>query len=31
LELKPKLIQINSFLKPKFDKRQINTELSIWT
>jgi len=29
LELKPKLIQINSFLKPKFDKRQINTELSI--
>ena len=28
-ELKPKLIKINSFLKPKFDKRQINTELSI--
>ena len=28
-ELKPKLIKINSFLKPKFDKKQINTELSI--
>ena len=29
LKLKPRLIKINSFLKPKFDKKQINTELSI--
>ena len=28
-KLNPKLIKINSFLKPKFDKKQINTELAI--
>lgn len=29
LKSMPKLIKINSFLKPKFDKKQINTELLI--
>ena len=29
LKTEPQLIKINSFLKPKFDKKQINTELSI--
>jgi len=29
LKSKPYLIKINSFLKPKFDKKQINTELKI--
>ena len=29
LKDKPKLIRINNFLQPKFDKTQINTELSI--
>ena len=29
LKLKPKLIKINSFLKPKFNKKQINTDLPI--
>ena len=29
LKLNPKLIKINSFLQPKFDKKHINTELSI--
>ena len=29
LKAKPELIKINNFLKAKFDKKQINTELSI--
>jgi spore coat polysaccharide biosynthesis protein SpsF (cytidylyltransferase family)/sialic acid synthase SpsE len=29
LKSKPHLIKINSFLKPKFDKKEINTELKI--